>query len=402
MPIEPEKSLNAIMTYWQELADRNEPYTHYAGKKLTLDDWEAVRFFVGIMLDQRQPADRAWDAAHEFARKAKGRRWSPRTVWQRIAEMNIHEIRDFCQFEDDGKWQGSYAGINRRKFEGYGRKRGWLRENAQRIIDEYEYVDNIWNNDLPEDNEGKLLEIHKRLSAFGGIGKNLANMAVFSLIREHGYAGGRKSRGLLKIKFDTHVQRVVDRAIISGNPQLGPAKRYVEKVLNGGGILESPADFDYATFRIGKDFCQYDDCGHCPIQGSCNAYLQNDVDEIDDAGLPVTFLNQDPRCFARYKVLDCEITCMIQGRSYAYFADEDEVRRHDAGFSVKLKEGFECALRLTAGGFMFSMARCPGYQGSLENINVYPYIAEDDIVFVHQGDDIIILLRVDIDKIDME
>lgn len=403
MSIDPEKSLKAIMAYWQALADRNEPFTHWAGRRTTLEDWEAVRFFIGVMLDQRQPADRAWAASHEFVKKAKGCKWSPRTVWHRIAEMNVHEIRDFCQFEHDEKWRGAFAGINSRKFEGYGRRRGWLRDNARKIIDEYEYVDNVWNDDLPKDNGEQIAEIHRRLADFSGIGKNLANMAVFSLVRDHGYAGGRKSRGLLKIKFDTHVHRVVDRAIISGNPQLGPAKHYVEKVLNGGGVLESPADFDYAALRIGQDFCQYDDCDHCPVNLVCNAHLKSDVEEIDEAGLPVAFLNQDARCFARINIVACEVSCSINKcQAHSYYADEDDIRRHDAGFSVELQNGFECSLRLTDEGYLFSMAKCPGYSGQIQDIMVYPYIGLDEIAFVHQGDDITILARVEIGRLDLE
>lgn len=402
MYIEPEKSLKAIMEYWQALAVRNE-HSHWPERKRTLKEWEAVRFFVEVMLNQRQPADRAWAASHEFVSKAKARHWSPRTVWQRIAEMSVHDIRVFCQFEHDKKWHGAYAGINFRKFEGYGRRKGWLRENAQKIIDEYGLVDNVWNGDLPRDNEGQLQKIYERLSAFGGIGKNLANMAVFSLVRKHGYAGGMKSRGLLKIKCDTHVHRVIDRAIISGNPQLGPARLYVEKVLNGAGVLESPADFDYTAFRIGQDFCQYDDCGHCPINAACNACKQDAVEEYDDIDLPVGFLNQDSGCFARVNILACEVICAInKGQMHAVYADEDEIRRHDAGLSVALKDGFEFSLRLTAEGYLFSMGKCPGYSGQIQDIVVYPYIGQDEIVFIHQGDAIVILVRVEIKKLDLE
>ena len=403
MSIEPQKSLDAIMAYWQRLANDGEYFTKWASRKQILDDWEAVRFFIGVMLDQRQPADRAWAASHEFVRKAKARRWSPRTVWQNIAKMGVREIRDFCRFENHEKWSGAYAAINSRKFEGYGKRKGWLRENAQKIIDEHEYVDDIWNGGLPKDNEIQIEEIHSRLSSFSGIGKNLANMAVFSLVRERGYCGGRKSKGLLKIKFDTHVRRVVDRAIISGNPQLGSARDYVENVLNGEDALESPADFDYAAFRIGQDFCQYDDCAHCPISSACNAHLESVVDERDDVELPVAFLEQNRKCFAGFDIIACEVTCMANGgHANTFYADGDEIRRHDAGFSVESEGGFECSLRLTDDGFLFSMPKCFGFSGSLMDIRVDPFIGLEEIVFIHQEDDLSLIVRVEMEKVDLE
>lgn len=403
MAIAPEKSLKAIMAYWQKLADDGEFFTKWASRKQLLDGWEAVRFFIGVMLDQRQPADRAWAASHEFIRKAKAYHWSPKTVWHRLAEMNVQQIREFCRFENDEKWSGAFAAINSRKFEGYGKRKGWLRENAQKIIDEYEYVDDIWNGGLPKDSEIQIEEIHSRLSAFSGIGKNLANMAVFSLVRERGYGGGRKSKGLLKIKFDTHVRRVVDRAIISGNPQLGSARDYVENVLNGGEVLESPADFDYAVFRIGQDFCQYDDCAHCPISSACNAHLESMVDELDDMELPVAFLEQNRKCFAGFDIIACEVTCMVNnGHANTFYADEDEIRRHNTGFSVDSKGIFECSLRLTDDGFMFSMPKCSAFSSELLDVQVYPYIGPEEILFIHQEDDVSLIVRIEIEKLDME
>lgn len=173
--------------------------------------------------------------------------------------------------------------------------------------------------------------------------------------------------------------------------------------MNGGGVLESPADFDYAAFRIGQGFCQYADCDHCPVNSACNAHQESAVEGIDDVELRVAFLNQDARCFALVNIVACEVVCSInKGQTHAYYADEDDIRRHDSGFSVELKNGFECSLRLTDEGFLFSMGRCPGYSGQIQDIAVYPYIGLDEIVFVHQGEDIIILARVEIGKLDLE
>lgn len=277
MPITPQETITAIMAYWQRLADENAPNTMWRKNEQPPTGWDAVGFFVEVMLNQRQSEKRACNGAEEFVTRSRGKRWSPRTMWTHISEMTLPELRSFCTFSADNKcsYTGSYAGINADRFTGQHHKRGWLRTNADRIINMYRgYVENIWMDDLPDDNAGKILRIHERFQELAGIGDNLANMAVFQLVRYYGYAGGKESKKLLKMKFDTHVNRVLTRAIISGNEELGSAENYVRDVLNNVGIspLDSPADFDFAVYSIGQDYCQYGYCGKCPIHEQCNIY----------------------------------------------------------------------------------------------------------------------------------
>lgn len=271
MSIAPPKTIKAIMSYYDYLQEIGEE-GRWAKRLRPLTDWDACKFFVGVMLDQRSPAERAWAASNEFVEK-RDKRWTPTTFWIHISKMSLSEVNDYCQFKPGGDYTGFYAGQNCYKFNGKGSQKGWLRQNAKKIVNTYDgRVESIWTDDLPVDNAEKILEIHSRFKEFQGIGSNLANMAVFALVRDRGYAGGIQSKKLLKIKFDVHVNRVITKAIISGNPQLGDAENYVEKL---NGELDSPADFDLALYKIGQDYCQYDNCKECPIYNYCNTYKNN-------------------------------------------------------------------------------------------------------------------------------
>lgn len=242
MSIAPEKTIKAVEAYYKTLEAECDPYTKWAQRKRPINEWKAIKFFIQVMLDQRQPVERAIAAAKEFVEKKDGH-WSVNTFWKHFAEMSIRDIKKYCQFNSESDYTGSYAGINANKFP------HWLKKNAQIIADRYEIVENIWEEDLPEDNEEKIKEIHKRFMEFEGIGEGLANMATFSLVKAHGYAGGIKSQKFLRIKFDTHVKRVVEKAILAGNEDLGSAKAYVRELNEK---LDSPADFDQMLYKIGQ------------------------------------------------------------------------------------------------------------------------------------------------------
>lgn len=266
MPIRSEDTIKAVEKY-AKLVQRK-----WKKRIVPLRGWEACKFFIWVMLDQLMPASRQWAAAEDFV----DRRYdfcppqvTTKTFWKHIANLHLKNKKIF-EFTDGNKYDysGAYAGRNSSKFP------AWLKNNAKMIIKDYDsLVENIWEKDLPDENEKKIEDLHKRFEAFEGIGTNLANMAVFALVRDYGYAGGWESRKYLKIKFDTHVQQVITHAFLSGNSQSDDAEAYV-KSLNSK--VQSPADFDFALFTIGKDYCQknhnHKKCTECPIHESCNSY----------------------------------------------------------------------------------------------------------------------------------
>lgn len=229
--------------------------------------WDACQFFIFVMLDQMQRVERAEAAARDFIDK-RDKRWTPRTIWRNIAQMKLRQLENYCTFsvKNEHEYEGAYAGYNANKFS------GWLRKNARIINERYGVVENIWLKDLPDEPSEKINELTRRFADFYGIGDNLANMAVSILVRDLGYAGSESSKKFLRIKFDVHVKRVVEKAILFGTEWQGNSKCYVKKLSE---ILDSPAEFDYAAFCIGKDFCMKDKCEECPICEQCNTYLSS-------------------------------------------------------------------------------------------------------------------------------
>ena len=60
--------------------------------------------------------------------------------------------------------------------------------------------------------------------------------------------------------------------MLFGTEWQGNSQRYVNKLNE---MLDSPAEFDYAAFYIGKNFCMKDKCEECPICEQCNTYLSS-------------------------------------------------------------------------------------------------------------------------------
>lgn len=353
MAIAPEKTIEAVEEYFKELQKEGHPYTKWAQRRRPLIEWKAIRFFIHVMLDQRQPVERTIAAAEEFVEKRNGH-WTVRTFWKHFAEMSIRDIRRYCQFEPEGDYTRSYAGINANKFP------RWLKKNAKKIVDEYEgLVENIWEMDLPNDNEEKIKEIHKRFMEFNGIGEGLANMATFSLVKSRGYAGGIKSQRFLRIKFDTHVNRLIEKAILAGNKELGSAKEYVQELNKK---LESPADFDQMLFKIGQEYCQNNICEDCPIHKACNTYqLRKDGKapyEDEDGNniysdLYTMIVERNPNCFKKFSVSSFDLSCFSKNDEERYeeifdcsLSDEDNyIKQNDTGISIENSK-LECTLRL--------------------------------------------------------
>lgn len=265
MPVAPEQTIDAIMAYVKD--DLRSKCRFWPRKIRELVGWDACQFFIFVMLDQMQRVERTMAAAKDFIDK-RDKRWTPRTFWRNIAQMKLRDVKRYCTFSDKNEhaYNGKYAGYNANKFS------GWLRKNARIITERYEVVENIWLKDLPDEPSKKIDELTRRFADFHGIGNNLANMAVSILVRNYGYAGGESSKKFLRIKFDVHVKRVVEKAMLFGTEWQGNSRRYVNKLNE---VLDSPAEFDYAAFYIGKNFCMKDKCEECPICEQCNTYLSS-------------------------------------------------------------------------------------------------------------------------------
>lgn len=213
-------------------------------------------FFLGVMLDMRQPADRAWHAGSHLANNYFNQTGN---FWKNVASTNLNTIRKVCRAGYDGKAYA--AGWHVNEFP----KR--LKENAKMMISKYESdVRNIWNYVRPED----VHVVYDRFLEFSGIGDALARMAQFILVREYGIAGGAKNKQLMKVKPDVHVRRVSFRLGVSQSEAVGVVDKAIDRLK-----LKSPADFDWALFDIGKKYCELrkPKCPDCPLNKVCQWHL---------------------------------------------------------------------------------------------------------------------------------
>ena len=218
-------------------------------KRFTLNSANA--FFVGVMLDQGQKAERAWEGGrHLVAHHFGGRRG----FWAEIRNTHPRTVAKICRYGHDGKSYASVYCVNR-----FPR---WLRSAAVRMGDQYDGDPRaIWSVG-PE----KVALIYDRFREFDEIGDALAKMAQFALVRDHGVAGGRLNQSRMAVKPDILVRRVLARTGIAESDDIGAVLDTLES-LN----LRRPADFDAALWVIGREFCLKTSprCQPCPLRSAC-------------------------------------------------------------------------------------------------------------------------------------
>ncbi|MCY4558643.1 MAG: hypothetical protein OXF79_20165 [Chloroflexi bacterium] len=212
----------------------------------------ANKFFVGLLLDQLQTADRAWQGANYLVDRyftATG------NFWGEISDTHHATVNSICKKGFEG--QPFALGLRVNSFPRQ------LRAAARKIVVEYDSdVRNVWNDVGKEDVD----EIYWRLREFDGIGDALAKMGQFILVRSYGVAGGKESKKYMSVKPDVHLQRVLFRLGICASDTPTSVIENTE-MLN----LESPADFDWSVWTIGHSFCHASnpDCGSCPLDALC-------------------------------------------------------------------------------------------------------------------------------------
>ena len=220
---------------------------------------EANAFFIGMLLDQQIPADRAWCGGRHMARTHFQ---AGKNFWQEVAETNLNTLyrimrTGYCCVCSQGHGGKSYHRTYRRMAR-------FLKDNARIINERYRGdVRGVWVGLGAEDVD----VIYHRLNEFRGIGDALAKMGQFALVRDHGVAGGERSKSHMSVKPDVHVNRVVNRlGLVSSDKP-----RVVAREL-GCLDLESPADFDLAVWHVGQQFCKKTgpDCGNCPLRRVCD------------------------------------------------------------------------------------------------------------------------------------
>lgn len=241
-----------ILDYYNTLEKDNDyQWVRWSNGRKRFTEKSANSFFIGVLLDQGQTAERVWDGAEHLVENYFKNK---RNFWRSVASTHHSTIKNICQKGYDGTSYASVFTFN--KFH------KWLRSASVKMLNEYGGDPrNIWN--VSTEN---VKDIYERFVEFNGIGDALAKMAQFILVRNYGVAGGIKNRSNMSVKPDALVRRVMYRSGISSSDKIPESIEVIEN-LN----LQSPADFDAAAWIIGREYCNKSNpkCHACPILKSC-------------------------------------------------------------------------------------------------------------------------------------
>ena len=243
----------------------------YFKKESEGPEWSAVRrrfseqganaFFVGVMLDSAQIANRAWEGGKHLVNNHFN---ETSNFWEDVANTHLNTVKRICRTGYERKQYAIRFNASTPKNKGFPE---YLKKNAKKIMEDYEGdVRNIWNGIRPQE----VHVIYDRFKEFWGIGDALAKMAQFILVRSYGIAGGKEIKKKMKVKPDRHVKRVLYRLGISEDKSPNSVIDATEKMK-----LKSPADFDWAIFDIGRKYCNPKEpkCSDCPLNKVCQKRL---------------------------------------------------------------------------------------------------------------------------------
>jgi endonuclease III len=252
MPTAQQKTVAAVMAYYSVLSksDTHEEFRwSRIRKRFTLK--KANAFFLGVMLDQGQLAERAWNGGDHFVENHfKGRRG----FWREVLAAHPQTVKSICTSGYEGTSYGSHYTTN--KFP------QWLRAAAALMSEKYQGDPrNLWAVG-PED----VSLLYDRFLEFDGIGDALAKMAQFILVRNYRVAGGRKNQSKMSVKPDVLVRRVLARTGIAESEKLNDVLGTLSELK-----LRRPADFDASLWVVGREFCFKTNpyCEPCPLKREC-------------------------------------------------------------------------------------------------------------------------------------
>lgn len=247
------KTVHRILGFYNVLEkDNNYQWAKWSRYRRRFSKKSSDAFFIGVLLDQGQNAERAWSGGQHLVENYFKNK---KNFWKSVSKTHYMTIKKICQKGYNGTSYASNYAFN--KFP------NWLNNASIKMVNEYSGDPrNIWN--VSTDN---VKNIYDRFIDFDGIGDALAKMAQFILVRNYGVAGGLKNRANMSVKPDTLVRRVMFRSGISSSETVTESIEVIENL-----SLPSPADFDAAAWIIGREFCNKSDpkCSDCPILKVCD------------------------------------------------------------------------------------------------------------------------------------
>ena len=244
-----DRRVRAVMAHYNRMARNGEPGTKWATTRTRFTEESANAFFLGVLLDRQIPFAQAWEGGRHMARE----HFQNGDFWEDMRRTRIGTLRRIARTGFDGK---AYFRFPQELAKN-------LKRAAEIITERYDGdARKIWNVD-----EEHVEEIYDRLEEFRGIGDALAKMGQFALVRDHGVAGGERSKRRMCVKPDVHVNRVTHRlGLVSSTTPRRVARELAAL------DLASPADFDLSAWRIGQEYCHATRpaCGGCPLKRVCD------------------------------------------------------------------------------------------------------------------------------------
>lgn len=209
-------------------------------------------FLLGVLFTQGIPAERAWAA--------------PWLLLQRLGHLDLERLAS----ESDAVAKAVQQPPMLHRFKNTMPR--WVASAARRLLDDYEGdARRVWPDGA------HVLEVTERLSAFDGIGRKKAVMAVEILTRHFGVP--LKGRECGQVAFDVQVRRVFLRSGLVAHDDRAEIEAAAARI-----CPEAPGTLDLAAWLIGRETCRPRSplCERCRLGVVCPRRI-----DLDAAGVGV-------------------------------------------------------------------------------------------------------------------
>ena len=207
-------------------------------------------FLIGVLFTQGIPAERAWAG--------------PYLLERRLGHLDLVRLTSERSAVADAV--GRKPALHRFKVT----LAGWISDAAERLLE-------CWDGDASTiwPAGAHVLEVSERLSAFRGIGRKKAAMAVEILIRHFGVALAGSECGT--VAYDVQVRRVFLRSGLVDHDT-------PEDVAAAAAIAcpSAPGSLDLATWLVGRQWCRpkAPKCDECPLGDVCERRVWLDAEGV--------------------------------------------------------------------------------------------------------------------------
>lgn len=210
----------------------------------------ANAFLLGVLFTQGIPAERAWAG--------------PWLLRQRLGHLDLRRLATEREAVADAFATPPCLHRFKRTLP------AWVSDAAALLLERYEGdAARIWAD------AADVATVSERLSAFPGIGRKKAAMAVEILRRRFRVEVGSPSDG--RVAYDVHVRRVFLRTGLVGEDTPAAVDAAAASV-----CPDAPGTLDLATWLVGREWCRPSrpDCATCRLGGVCARLTDRTVEGV--------------------------------------------------------------------------------------------------------------------------